>query len=248
MKRKVLSVVQLVLLIIMAVSSIKIYNYKQSLNQTDKIEASTRQMLNDIEKTVVDIDERNVGQRLIDELKKDYPNAVGYINIENTNISYPIVQTDDNSFYLTHSPDNEWNPNGSIFMSYLNDKDFNDDNTVIYGHNVRSGKLFQNLHKLRNQDFYDEVNTIKVYTSQGVKVYQIFTVYKTHPNYQYKYSNFATTEEKHNFIREVIEKSVVKTIYDENVLFDEDSQIITLSTCEVGGRERIVVQGYEVKE
>lgn len=248
MKRKILSVIQVALLLIIVISSMKIYNYQKSLSQTDKIESETRQILSEVEKSSVKASNRDIGRKFISKLKQDYPNAVGYINIEDTNISYPIVQTDDNSFYLNHAPNDEWNPNGSIFMSYLNKDDFSDDNTVIYGHNVRSGKLFQNLHKLRSQDFYDEVNTVQVYTSEGIKNYQIFTVYKTHPDYQYKYSNFDSTKEKNNFIKDVLDKSLVETIFDESVLLDDNSQIITLSTCEVGGRERIVVQGYEVKD
>ncbi|HHT98018.1 MAG TPA: class B sortase [Clostridiales bacterium] len=261
MNSKILYVIQLILLIIFNLNGIKIYKYTQNLKQTNDIEISSRELIDNMsqyeyiynevmdDKVLNEHDEEEIikqknkiSKDLINKLTEEYPDAIGHIHIENTSIYYPIVQTDDNEFYLTHSPKKDKNANGSIFLSYLNNPDFSDDNTVIYGHNIKSGKLFQNLHKFKDQEFYDKVNTIDVHTNEGHKVYKIFSVYSTDPNYQYKYTNFNTYDDKLDFINEVIDKSII--ISDNDV--DEHSKIITLSTCGSNGNKRLVVHGAEI--
>ena len=80
----------------------------------------------------------------IDKLKNEYDEAIGYIEIPNTNISYPIMQGEDNNYYLKHLPNGDSNKIGSIFIDYRNNE-FNDQNTIIYGHNFNNGTMFIKL-------------------------------------------------------------------------------------------------------
>lgn len=256
--KKLFTFIQIILIVIIIISSVKIYNYSLNLKETDEVENISRNMWQDLIESNIDnytniVIKETKESKLQDtleflaNLKAEYPDTVAYINIDDTTISYPVVQADDNIFYLNRSPSKEHNPNGSVFMSYLNNSDFSDDNTVLYGHNVRSGKLFQNLHKFKDQEFYDEVNTIQLQTSVGSKTYKIISVYKTNPNYQYKTPNYSELKEKNVFINEILDKSLVNTDYPD-YLFSNDSKLLTLSTCEVGGKDRLVVHGVEITD
>lgn len=249
------SLIQAGLVIIMGLSIKTIYNYQLNLNETENIVEHTKELYEEIKLTPIIKEEEEVipedpvekSKRFIETLQKEFPDTIGYINIENTNISYPIVQTLDNEFYLNHSPSKTYNANGSIFMSYLNSPDFEDDNTVIYGHNIKSGKLFQNLHLFKSQDFYNNNNVITISTPTGPKEYLIFSVYKTNPQYQYKTPNYQTEEEKREFIDDIINKSLVKpTAEISDIINQEYIKLLTLSTCETGGHDRFVVHGVEV--
>lgn len=252
MNKKVMSVIQVALVAVIIASGVKVYKYNQSLNQTDNIENNSRDMLSEVEEfddsEELRLKRIQASRDFLAKLAEEYPDTVAHIDIKDTKVSYPVVQTTDNSFYLTHAPTKEWNPNGSIFMSYLNNPDFEDDNTIIYGHHIKSGKLFHNLHKFREQEFYDKVNTIEMHTSQGPKTYKIFSVYIADPSYQYKHANYESVEDKYDFFREVIDKNIITTNYDEDELFSEDSKIVTLSTCVAGGATRFVVHGIEISE
>ena len=91
---------------------------------------------------------------------------VGWIYCPNTLINYPIVQGADNDYYLTHLIDDSWNENGSIFMDYRNAFDFTDSNTLIYGHNMKTGAMFAELMNYKTQSFYNAHPYIYIFTPQ----------------------------------------------------------------------------------
>ena len=81
----------------------------------------------------------------LDALQEINPEAVGWIQIPDTVISYPLLHTSDNSYYLTHTFQKEKNRTGSIFIESSNKNDLTDLHTIIYGHNMRSGAMFADL-------------------------------------------------------------------------------------------------------
>ena len=89
-------------------------------------------------------------------LQKENPDVYAWIKIENTNIDYPILQKEgDNGYYLTHTMENKESPEGSIFTEDYNSTDFEDPNTVIYGHDMKNGSMFQNLLEYQDKEFFD---------------------------------------------------------------------------------------------
>ena len=98
------------------------------------------------------------------------PDIVAWIYIEGTKINYPIVQGEDNSYYLKHLFSGEWNGSGCIFLDSRNDASFADRHSIIYGHHMKNGTMFTDLDKYKKQDFFDEhpvALLIDVYKRQG---------------------------------------------------------------------------------
>ena len=92
------------------------------------------------------------------------PEIIGWINGKGTRIDYPVLQTDNNDYYLRHMYNREYSLNGAIFMDCRCSKDFSDKNTVIYGHNMRNGAMLEDLEKYKEQVFYDSNALMMLYT------------------------------------------------------------------------------------
>ena len=90
-----------------------------------------------------------------DELKAQNSDVCGWITIYGTHVDYPIVQSEDNSTYLMRNPRGEYSLSGSIFMDYMNQKDFSDFNTIIYGHHMDGGAMFGDFDQYLDQSFAD---------------------------------------------------------------------------------------------
>ena len=111
-----------------------------------------------------------------DYLKSVNEDIIGWIEIEDTKINYPILK-DDKLFYLKHSYNKKYNSNGSIFTTNTNP--FEDEETIIYGHNTKNGSMFSSLGKyLNNEFFYSHLN-LKIYTPTQNYIGIIFSAYST---------------------------------------------------------------------
>lgn len=158
------------------------------------------------------------------------PDICGWINIPGTkNINYPILQGEDNEYYLDHEYTGGWLAAGSIFVDCTCDRDFNGNyNTVIYGHNMQNGMMFSELINYLDEKFFNEHEYVYVYTVYGVYTYRVYAVFKA--NYQYRY--FETSFEKRSDFVDFAYEMKANSLYErEGIEFDENSRVITLSTC-----------------
>ena len=178
-----------------------------------------------------------------DKLKEQNSDTVAYIKVENTNIEYPVVKGTDNDYYLRHNFNKEYNVAGWIFADYRNKFDGTDRNTVIYGHNMKDGSMFNNLRKTSNKKWKEEDHTITLITQNKTTKYQIFSVYTIEPEEYYLQTEFNDINYI-NFINKIKERSIYE--YDVNV--ETTDKILTLSTCNDSGSKRIVVHAKEIKE
>lgn len=106
-----------------------------------------------------------------DKLCADYPDVVGYIYSANTLVQQPIQYGKGNEYYLTHDLKGNTNNNGSIFIEQLNSGNFTDDNTIIYGHNMKTGMMFANLTLYKDKGYYNSHPYLYIYTpSQNYRV------------------------------------------------------------------------------
>ena len=225
-KRAAKTVLIIFLLLMIAFCAWKIWSilsdYKKG-NDTYEEAASFVSIPEKEEKPVDEIDRPIVD---FDALREINPDIVGWIYIEDTNINYPIAQGPDNSYYLSRMYNKQWDGCGCIFMDYRNSPDFSDPNSVIYGHYVKNGSMFQNLVGYKAQEFYETHKTAYLLTPD--KNYQIifFAGYV---------ASLKDDAWKVDFSEEEFEpwymKAIEQSIFDSGVVPTPQSKIITLSTC-----------------
>ena len=162
------------------------------------------------------------------ELEEINEDTIGWISIADTAIDYPIVQADDNSYYLTHDCNHDESKHGSIFMDYRNAADFSDNHTILYGHNMKDGSMFHDLHEYSKHGFFNEHTSIKVY-SQGVyRKWVIFSTYSTEPDFNYLQTVFTSSKDYSVFLQALLSHSEFS---NEEIQVTAADQILTLSTC-----------------
>lgn len=162
-------------------------------------------------------------------LEVKYPDLVGWITIDNTNINYPVVQGEDNDYYLSHAPNGMYLPAGSIFLDYRCDKSLlKNHNTVIYGHRMSDTSMFNHVKKYLDKDFFYKNPYIIIKTTYGIFKYEIFAIYETDMYYKYITTNFSSHKEFVKFAYEMKSNSLYER---KNIEFTESDRILTLSTC-----------------
>jgi len=90
-------------------------------------------------------------------LKELNPDCIGWIRFENIDISYPIMQGEDNEYYLKHTFEGQAVTAASIFMDANNHADFSDQNTFIYGHNMKDKTMFGKLNNYKDEEFIKKI-------------------------------------------------------------------------------------------
>ncbi|MCD7885216.1 MAG: sortase [Lachnospiraceae bacterium] len=109
---------------------------------------------------------------------KTYPDCVGWIHLPAVELSYPVMQSSDNDYYLHRSPEGGYLYAGSIFMDYQCSPDFSDLNTIIYGHNMRDGSMFAKLKQYNDAEVFLSCPYFWIYTPDGDYLYRIYSVHK----------------------------------------------------------------------
>lgn len=174
----------------------------------------------------------------LDGLQEINPDVIGWIEIPDTNIDYPVVQGDDNQYYIDHTIYGTENAAGSIFMEMQNEGDFSDLVTFLYGHRMRDGSMFGNLKYYEDEAYWSEHPEIYISTFTEELVYDIFSVHRA-----------AVVEETYTLFFEAgasyeryLQAETEKSWYDTGIEAGKDSQILVLVTCTADQKdERIVV-------
>lgn len=168
-------------------------------------------------------------------LKEKNPDTVGWLYVGSCGISYPIVQGEDNDYYMHHTFEGTSNSSGAIIMDYRDDKYLKDWNTFIYGHNMKNGSMFGSLKKLlKDETLYDSDPYIYVYLPGYIYRYQIFSYYKDKPDSK-MYWTADNLQEYRQYIRDALSLSV----RDLGVETSEENNMITLVTCSGSGEGKM---------
>lgn len=185
----------------------------------------------------VEINEQNVTERMLKvrELKKENPDIVGWIEIEGTNISYPVLQGDNNEYYLNHNYKNEKTANGSIFLNKDFDLNLPSTNLLIYGHNMKNGEMFTDLLKYSSETYYKSHPIIRFTTENDDSEYEIFSVFRSKVFYKsetnvFRYYNFINAENEEEY-NDFVENAKRVSLYDTNITPNYKENLITLITC-----------------
>lgn len=159
---------------------------------------------------------------------------VGWITVPNTTINHPVMQSDDNNFYLRHNFYKEYYRRGTVFMDYRNSVDPFDKNTILYGHNYLDSTMFSDLEKYKDIEFYKTAPVITFNTIYKDYQWKVFAVFLTTASpeldngYVFNYIYPAMTDENFTeFITEVEKRS----LYHTGVEVLPTDKILTLSTC-----------------
>ena len=181
----------------------------------------------------------------IQKLKEKNNDTIGWINVNNTNINYPYVQSSDNSYYLNHSYDKTYNDAGWVFLDYRNNGDLTDKNNIIYAHSRLDKTMFGSLSKTLKSDWYTNKDNhiIRISTETENTLWQIFSVYKTPVESYYITTTFDTDEEYQTFLNTIKSRS----LYNFNTSLTKDDRVLTLSTC-YSDTERTVVHAKLIKK
>ena len=184
-------------------------HYTEQLIETAIIETST-ELIN------------STGPKSIDwnYLKSVNEDIIAWIEIENTNINYPILK-DSNLFYLKHSYNKKYNNNGSIFTT--DTSPFEIEETIIYGHNMKNKSMFSELGNYLNKDFFYSHNKINLYTPNGNYEGFIFSAYSISIDIENNNIKSLNFNERLDYYKNA---STYKVDIDYNI-----NKIIKLSTC-----------------
>lgn len=159
---------------------------------------------------------------------------VGWIQVDGTNIDYPVTQTPEQSdYYLRTSFQKEYNRHGCIYVQGQCDVNRPSDNLIIYGHCMQDGTMFAELHNFIDQDFWEEHGTFTFDTLTERHTYQIIAVFKTSANLGqgFLYNQFIDAENEAAFDQFV---ATCKSLayYDTGLTAEYGDKLICLSTCE----------------
>ena len=155
-----------------------------------------------------------------------------WIYIPGTNVDYPVLQHASNdAYYLNHDMQGKKAACGSIYTEKANSKDFNDNHTVLYGHNMKNGTMFKTLHYYNEKKFFEENPYIYVYTEADTRVYQIFGAYEYDD--RHLLLNFATENagEYQKYLESVKKLGDSCGHFNRELSLNSSDKIITLSTC-----------------
>lgn len=168
-------------------------------------------------------------------LKEQAPAVCGWVEVPSVSISYPIVQADDNDYYLTHAYNDVEAWSGAIFLDYTNRTDYTDEHTFVYGHHMQDGSMFAGLLEYDAKDFFDKQkakddNYFYIYLEDGVRVYQIFSVCDV--NIKDNYNAFRYLNGDFS-LQEYVDYVMSVELYDTGIEYDGVSPVLTLYTCQV---------------
>ncbi len=192
---------------------------------------------------------------ILDEYKKLFnmnKKLIGWLKIDDTNIDYPVMQTSDNVYYLTHNVNQEEDRNGALFMDAECDVVNGSTNYIIYGHDMRSGNMFGKLDKYKKESYYKEHKYITFDTIYEKATYEVMYAFESmvykQEDVDFKYYQFidALSEVEFNsYMKEMASWS----LYDTGVTAQFGDQLLTLSTCDKTTRAngRFVVVAKRIK-
>lgn len=235
--RKIINIILVAIIIVcLSIIGYKYYNY----NKDDKLNSEIQDLqpvINEASDSENNSSGENDGQ---DQSKDgDYVNSANeeelksinsdykmWIQIENTNINYPVVQGSDNDYYLKHNFRKESNISGTVFVESANDID-NDKNIILYGHNMRNGTMFNNITNYKEESFFNEDNKISIIMNNTLYEYEVFSVYVKNVSEVNLAIGFASEDEFINYAYNEAEES----LYKKDVDFSAEDNLITLVTC-----------------
>ena len=176
---------------------------------------------------------------------------IGWLKIDGCNIDYPVMQTTNNDYYLDHNYNQDYDKNGSLFLDKDCDAAFPNDNMIIYGHHMKSGKMFGNLNYYAKEDFYKKNPEFTFDTIYETGTYAVMYVFRSkiysEEEIVFKYYQFIDATSADEFYSNM-DAMAEMSLYDTGVTASYGDRLITLSTCDSSEADgRFVVVAKKIK-
>ena len=179
----------------------------------------------------------------LEALQEKNPDVLGWIMIPDSKLSYPLLQGEDNDYYLNHTWEYEASTAGSIFLEHLVSGDLSDYNTIVYGHRMRDRSMFGNLVYFEDPEYLAAHPYVYIVNDEGCHTYRVFSAHEAGvKTITYRIGEL-NEEEREEYIKWSLDHSVIGTGEEPTV----DNKILTMVTCTGKGYDaRWVVQAYHV--
>ncbi|MCR5746621.1 MAG: class B sortase [Lachnospiraceae bacterium] len=177
-------------------------------------------------------------------LKKTNPDYLGWLYVPCLEISYPVVQGEDNDYYLHHTFEDTENISGCIFIDAKCEPDMSSYNTFVYGHNMKNGSMFGSLRKLlTNGALIKEDPYVYFYTADGVYAYRTYSYHRVPPK-----SGYFAYVKTHQEYSEYVDMALSDRLEDMDTSVDKRKNSIVLSTCNGSGesKQRLVIHAINI--
>lgn len=238
-KRKKIIRIICKLILIICILYFLIYYFKIKYIQNENYNLLNSVKINNTIFIQTDVNnENNQNKRVLQvkELSYQYPEIKGWIEIEGTNINYPVMQGNDNDYYITHDYKKESSRWGALFADKDYDWDIPSSNLLIYGHNFSDGIMFSDLLKYKDKSFFDDNPIIKFTTTEEDCEYEIISVFYSRVYYKseknvFRYYFFVNAENETEY-NEFVNNAKKASIYDTGKTAEYGDELMTLSTCE----------------
>ena len=243
--------VPLIILLITLLSYL-FYNFYINIRDKKLSENLQNRLINSISTNEINNDTKNELMEEVKELQKENEDVKAWIKINDTNINYPVVQANDNDYYLYRNYKKENSNYGSIFIDSNSNIENPNSNIIMYGHNMKDGSMFKDLLKYADEEYYNNHKYIEFVTNTSSSTYEIIAVFKSRIFYKneknvfryYKCTNLNNEQDYNYYVNNCKELS----LYDTGVNAEYGEQIITLITCEYSSENgRMVVVAKKAK-
>lgn len=232
LKRKKIKNTLFILVCIILIIAIAyfIYDFYQKRKQDQEMQELQEYM----DTQITEQSEESINK--VKELQEMNTDVKAWIQIKDTNINYPVLQTTDNDYYLTHDYKKQKNKYGSIYLKTGVNIDDNLSNLILYGHNMKDDKMFNHLLKYKDQSFYEEHKEVTFITQQEERKYQIIAAFQSRVFYQdetnvFRYYNYLNFENQAMFNEYIDNINRIK-LYDTGITANYQEQLLTMITCE----------------
>ncbi len=228
---------EIIFLFLIIVSVVKIYIWYSENKENNEVR--------DIIENSIEVDEsKDIYKIDFEELKSKNSDIVAWIKVCNTNIEYPIVKSSNNEFYLNHNFYKQKNKAGWVFANYLNRFDGTDKNISLFAHARIDGSMFGTLKKTLSSEWQNNEDNLKIIfvTENEISKYQVFSTYRIKEENYYIKSSFINDKEYERFIKNM----KLRSNYNYNIKVTKEDRILTLSTCDVDDRYRIVLHAKKI--
>lgn len=237
MKKTVCLILTLIFTVVAAFGGYQIYQNYLERQESDRLYSELEELVPSPEDFLTDDNESAFSYESGEDkslLPEDFENLIainddfiGWLYIEDTEISYPVVQGADNSYYLKHLFNGTWNSSGCIFLDCRVAADLSDRHSIIYGHHMKNGTMFSGLTQYKQQQYFEEHPNAYFITPNGTYCIDFFSGYVASINDTAWNVSFESDEDFDNWMNDVKSKSLFTSPLSPAIT----DRILTLSTC-----------------